>query len=63
MPLDALARQYLAARADQRQVIADIHARYFGARLDDKSLTPSAQPSLGTIRFHDWLSASLGTDP
>ena len=57
MPLDALARQYLEAKADQRQVIADIHARYFGAQLNDKSLTPGAHPLLGTIRFHDWLSA------
>lgn len=59
MPLDALARQYLAAKADRRQVIADVHARYFGAQLNDKSLTPEAHPLLGAIRFHDWLSAEL----
>jgi hypothetical protein len=27
IPLDALARQYFDAKADQRLVIADIHAR------------------------------------
>lgn len=59
MPLDALARQYLAARADRRQVIADVHARYFGAQLNDKSLTPEAHPLVGAISFHDWLSAEL----
>ncbi|WP_312521065.1 SDR family oxidoreductase, partial [Stutzerimonas nitrititolerans] len=30
-PLDELARKFLAARADSRQVIADVHARYFGS--------------------------------
>jgi uncharacterized protein YbjT (DUF2867 family) len=58
IPLDAIARQYLAAKADRRQVIADIHARYFGAPLDDKSLTPGDRPRLGAIRFEDWLSGS-----
>ena len=58
IPLDALARQYLAAKADRRQVVADVHARYYGAELDDKSLTPGANPRLGTIRFRDWLSTS-----
>jgi uncharacterized protein YbjT (DUF2867 family) len=59
MPLDALARQYLIAKADQREVIADVHARYFGAQLNDSSLNPSsAHPRVGTIRFQDWLGAS-----
>jgi uncharacterized protein YbjT (DUF2867 family) len=57
MPLDAMAREYMAAKADPREVIADVRARYFGARLNDKSLTPGAHPRLGQIRFHDWLSS------
>jgi hypothetical protein len=36
-------------------VIADVHARYFGATLDDRSLTPGNWPRLGSIRFEDWL--------
>lgn len=58
IPFDAIARQYLAAKADRRQVIADVHARYFGAPLDDKSLTPGDRPRLGAIRFEDWLRGS-----
>lgn len=58
IPLDALARQYLSAKNDERQVIADVHARYFGAELNDKSLTPGDRPLLGSIRFEDWLSRS-----
>ena len=35
-PLDEFARQFLAAKGDRRQVIADVHARYFGSELDDR---------------------------
>src|SRR3954451_5183282 len=38
--LDELARRVLKASHDGRQVTADAHARYFGAELDDRSLTP-----------------------
>jgi len=54
-PLDNFARKFLAARGDGRQVIADVHARYFGAALNDRSLTPGDNPRLGAIRFADWL--------
>jgi uncharacterized protein YbjT (DUF2867 family) len=55
IPLDGLARQFLAATSDKRQVITDTHARYFGTELNDKSLTPGDHPRLGTIRYGDWL--------
>jgi uncharacterized protein YbjT (DUF2867 family) len=55
-PLDKLARTYLAAGGDKRQVIADVHARYFGTELNDRSLTPGDHPRLGSVRFEDWLS-------
>lgn len=58
IPLDALARLHLAKTGDHREVIADIHARYFGSELDDRSLTPGEQPRLGSIRFEDWLRHS-----
>jgi uncharacterized protein YbjT (DUF2867 family) len=57
--LDKFARKFLAASGDRRQVVADIHARYFGTELNDRSLTPGDHPRLGTIRFEDWLSRSL----
>ena len=43
VPLDELVRRFLRAKQDPRNVIADIHARYFGAELDDRSLTPARQ--------------------
>lgn len=58
IPLDKLAREALAAANDKRQVIADVHARYFGAELNDKSLTPSDHPRIGQTHFEDWLRAA-----
>lgn len=57
-PLDKFARKFLAAAGDERQVIADVHARYFGTELDDQSLTPGDHPRFGSVRFEDWLSHS-----
>lgn len=56
IPLDELARRYLRATKDARQVVADAHARYFGTELNDQSLTPGDNPRLGSIRFEDWVS-------
>ena len=56
IPLDELARRYLRATKDPRQVVADPHARYFGTELNDQSLTPGDNPRIGSIRFEDWLS-------
>jgi uncharacterized protein YbjT (DUF2867 family) len=53
--LDEFGRRYLTATKDRRKVVADIHARYFGAELDDRSLTPGSNPRLGSVRFADWL--------
>ena len=59
IPLNELARRYLRATKDAREVVADAHARYFGAELNDQSLTPGDRPRLGSIRFDDWLSRTL----
>jgi uncharacterized protein YbjT (DUF2867 family) len=53
--LDDLVRRYFAAKNDPRKVIADVHARYFGAVLDDKSLTPGDHPHIGSISLTEWL--------
>jgi uncharacterized protein YbjT (DUF2867 family) len=58
LPMDKFARKFMAASGDQRKVIADVHWRYFGTELDDRSLTPGDHPRLGTIRFDDWLRRS-----
>jgi uncharacterized protein YbjT (DUF2867 family) len=55
---DELARRVLSARNDPRRVTADVKARYFGAELDEHSLTPGENPRLAPTRFEDWLSQS-----
>ena len=57
--LDELARRVLNASGDRRQVTADVHARYFGAELDDRSLTPGDDARIASTRFEDWLSRSV----
>lgn len=54
--LDDLIRRELKALGDRREVIADPDALYFGARLNENSLVPEADASLGEIRFDDWLA-------
>jgi uncharacterized protein YbjT (DUF2867 family) len=56
--LDELVRRFFKAKQDTRKVVADVHARYFGAELDDRSLTPGKNPIIGATRFDDWLSRS-----
>lgn len=59
MPLDELIRRFLRGTQDTRKVVPDVRARYFGALLDDQSLTPGKNPRLGAIHFEDWLGQSL----
>jgi uncharacterized protein YbjT (DUF2867 family) len=49
-------RQGLRAVGDHRVVVADPHARYFGARLSERALLPGDGAQLGPTRFDDWLS-------
>ncbi|MEY9625897.1 uncharacterized protein YbjT (DUF2867 family) [Sinorhizobium fredii] len=55
IPLDDLVRRFLKATQDPRKIVPDVHARYFGAVLDDQSLTPGKSARIGAIRFEDWL--------
>lgn len=54
--LDDLVRRYLAAKNDTRQVVTDVHARYFGTELNDKSLTPGDNPHIGSTSLEAWLA-------
>jgi hypothetical protein len=39
-------------------VLADARARYFGAELDEYSLTPGNDARIAPTRFEDWLARS-----
>jgi uncharacterized protein YbjT (DUF2867 family) len=55
---DELARRVLSAKNDPRRVTADVHARYFGAELEEHSLTPGTDARIAPTRFEDWLGQS-----
>jgi uncharacterized protein YbjT (DUF2867 family) len=56
LPFDQIVREYLAANNDPRTVLIDEQARYFGTRLEKRSLVPAGEnPLLGSTRFADWL--------
>ncbi len=56
--IDELVRRVMQANGDERDVITDEHARYFGAELDDQSLVPGSGARIASTRFDDWLKAS-----
>jgi len=55
---DDFIRKGLRVLNDPREVIADPHARYFGAELSERTLIPGDDAELGEIRFVDWLKDS-----
>ncbi|WP_457588724.1 SDR family oxidoreductase [Ensifer canadensis] len=60
IPLDEVVRHFLRVTKDDRKVVPDVHARYFGAVLDDQSLTPGKNSRLGATRFDDWVGQQAG---
>ncbi|MFJ7016906.1 SDR family oxidoreductase [Streptomyces sp. NPDC101117] len=54
--LDELIRKGLAAKNDPRTVVADVHAPYFGAELQETTLLPGPDARIGETRFVDWLA-------
>ncbi|MCT9083219.1 SDR family oxidoreductase [Streptomyces fulvoviolaceus] len=54
--LDDLAGEVLTARGDQRVVVPDAQARYFGAELRERTLLPGENARLGHMSFTEWLA-------
>jgi uncharacterized protein YbjT (DUF2867 family) len=52
--MDEFFRRALAARNDPREVVTDVHARYFGTELSEQSLVPLGKAILGKTRYADW---------
>ena len=55
--MDELVRRFLNANGDERRVTTDVHALYFGTKVNDQSLTPGERPRIGPTRFEDWLAS------
>jgi uncharacterized protein YbjT (DUF2867 family) len=57
--IDHFAKAWMHAKGDDRRIVADPATLYFGAAIDDRSLTPGANPRLGATRLEDWLRTAV----
>ena len=57
-PFNEFVARYLKAVGDPRQVVSDPEARYFGSRVEERSLVPLGDARLGRIGFDEWLRRS-----
>src|ERR671922_575287 len=55
-PLYEFVARYLQAVGDPREVVRDPEARYFGGRVEERSLVPLGEARLGRIGFDEWLT-------
>jgi hypothetical protein len=46
---------YLKAVGDPREVVSDPEVRYYGRRIEERSLVPLGEARLGRIGFDEWL--------
>ena len=54
-PFDEIVARYLKAAGDRREVVRDPEARYWGGRVEERSLVPLGEARLGRIGLDEWL--------
>jgi uncharacterized protein YbjT (DUF2867 family) len=54
--IDTWARRLFAATGDERTVVSDPHARYFGTELKAGELTPGEGARIGVTDFDTWFA-------
>ena len=57
-PFNEFVARYLKAVGDPREVVCDPEARYFGGRVEERSLVPLGNARLGRIGLGEWLRRS-----
>jgi uncharacterized protein YbjT (DUF2867 family) len=57
-PFNEIVGRYLKAVGDPRAVVSDPEARYFGGRVEERSLVPLGEARLGRIGLDEWLRRS-----
>ena len=57
-PFNEIVASYLKAVSDPREVVRDPEARYFGGRVEERSLVPLGEARLGHIGLDEWLRRS-----
>ena len=53
-PFNEIVARYLKAVGDPREVVSDPEARYFGGRVEERSLVPLGEARLGRINLDEW---------
>src|SRR5512144_1214684 len=57
-PFNEIIARFLKAVGDPRTVVRDPEARYWGGRVEERSLVPLGEARLGHIGFDEWLRRS-----
>jgi uncharacterized protein YbjT (DUF2867 family) len=57
-PFNEIVARYLKAVGDPREVVGDPEARYFGGRVEERSLVPLGEVRLGRIGLDEWVRRS-----
>ncbi len=57
-PFYEIVARYLKAVGDPRTVVSDPEARYWGGRVEERSLVPLGEARLGRIGLDEWLRRS-----
>jgi uncharacterized protein YbjT (DUF2867 family) len=57
-PLSEIIARYLKALGDPRTVVSDPEARYYGGRVEERSLVPLGEARLGRIGLDEWIRRS-----
>ena len=57
-PFNEVVGRYLKAVGDRREVARDPEARYWGGRVEERSLVPLGEARLGHIGLDEWLRRS-----
>jgi uncharacterized protein YbjT (DUF2867 family) len=58
-PFNEIVARYLKAVGDPREVVRDPEARYWGGRVEERSLVPLGEARLGRIGLDQWLRRSV----
>jgi uncharacterized protein YbjT (DUF2867 family) len=57
-PFNEIVARYLKAIGDPREVVSDPKAKYWGGRVDERSLVPLGEARLGRTGLDEWLRRS-----
>src|SRR5215207_1724338 len=57
-PFNEIVARYLKAVGDPREVVRDPEARYWGGRVEERSLVPLGEARLGRVGLDEWLRRS-----